>query len=55
MGGLSELGDSAESEMKALGAYAKSKGIDRLIATGSGARLLMAMVRLPSISQPTMR
>ena len=36
MGGLSELGDSAESEMKALGAYAKSKGIDRLIATGSG-------------------
>ena len=36
MGGLSELGDSAESEMKALGAYAKSKGIERLIATGSG-------------------
>jgi UDP-N-acetylmuramoyl-tripeptide--D-alanyl-D-alanine ligase len=35
MGGLSELGDLAEQEMHALGIYAKSKGIDRLIATGT--------------------
>ena len=35
MGGLSELGEAAESEMHALGAYAKSKGIDRLITTGT--------------------
>ena len=35
MGGLSELGDLAEQEMHALGVYAKSKGIDRLIATGT--------------------
>lgn len=35
MGGLSELGDSAESEMHALGTYAKSKGIECLVATGT--------------------
>jgi UDP-N-acetylmuramoyl-tripeptide--D-alanyl-D-alanine ligase len=35
MGGLSELGDVAESEMHTLGAYAKSKGIDRLVVTGT--------------------
>ena len=35
MGGLSELGESAESEMHALGTYAKSKGIERLVATGT--------------------
>ena len=35
MGGLSELGDLAEQEMHALGVYAKTKGIDRLIATGT--------------------
>ena len=35
MGGLSELGEVAESEMHMLGAYAKSKGIDRLVATGT--------------------
>ena len=34
MGVLSELGDSAQSEMKQLGTYAKEKGIDRLIAMG---------------------
>ena len=34
VGGLSELGDAAYSEMTQLGAYAKEKGIDRLIATG---------------------
>ncbi|HAN79969.1 MAG: UDP-N-acetylmuramyl pentapeptide synthase [Gammaproteobacteria bacterium] len=34
VGGLSELGDASYSEMKQLGAYAKEKGIDRLIATG---------------------
>ena len=37
MGGLSELGDAASSEMKALGAYAKSQGIDQLVATGTAA------------------
>lgn len=37
MGGLSELGDAAFLEMKALGAYAKSRGINQLIATGSAA------------------
>ncbi len=36
MGGLSELGSEAASEMTALGIYARNKGIDRLIATGSG-------------------
>jgi UDP-N-acetylmuramoyl-tripeptide--D-alanyl-D-alanine ligase len=35
MGGLSELGESAESEMHALGTYAKSKGIECLVATGT--------------------
>jgi UDP-N-acetylmuramoyl-tripeptide--D-alanyl-D-alanine ligase len=35
MGGLSELGDVAEIEMHMLGAYAKSKGIDRLVVTGT--------------------
>ena len=34
VGGLSELGDAAYSEMTQVGAYAKAKGIDRLIATG---------------------
>ena len=34
LGGLSELGDAAYSEMIKVGAYAKEKGIDRLIATG---------------------
>ena len=34
VGGLSELGDAAYFEMTQLGAYAKEKGIDRLIATG---------------------
>ncbi len=34
VGGLSELGDASYSEMIKLGAYAKEKGIDRLIATG---------------------
>ena len=36
MGGLTELGPVAESEMAALGIYAREKGINRLIATGSG-------------------
>ena len=35
MGGLSELGEAAEAEMQALGSYAKSKGIERLVATGT--------------------
>lgn len=37
MGGLSELGDAASFVMKALGAYAKSQGIDQLVATGTAA------------------
>ena len=36
LGGLTELGPSAKSEMKTLGIYARKKGIDRLISTGSG-------------------
>ena len=36
MGGLTELGSVAKSEMAALGIYAREKGIERLIATGSG-------------------
>ncbi len=36
MGGLSELGNEAEFEMTALGIYARNKGIDRVIAIGSG-------------------
>jgi UDP-N-acetylmuramoyl-tripeptide--D-alanyl-D-alanine ligase len=37
MGGLSELGEAACLEMEALGAYAKSQGIDQLVATGAAA------------------
>lgn len=37
MGGLSELGDAASLEMEALGAYAKSQGIEQLVATGTAA------------------
>jgi UDP-N-acetylmuramoyl-tripeptide--D-alanyl-D-alanine ligase len=29
------LGEAAEAEMQALGSYAKSKGIERLVATGT--------------------
>ena len=35
MGGLAELGDSAESEMHRLGEYAKSSGLTQLITVGS--------------------
>jgi UDP-N-acetylmuramoyl-tripeptide--D-alanyl-D-alanine ligase len=35
MGGLSELGQSADSEMQALGQYARAKGLDRVVTTGT--------------------